>query len=100
MWFSHWPTGNLLLSYYEFLKTLEFSKTQSFQKYTFLETLGFENSMFFKTVSFLETQGFKKCRFLKTLDFENYMFFKNSSVFQSPDLNAIILGNTKYINIF
>ena len=47
MLFSHWPTENLLISYW--LKNSRFSKPQV------LETLGFS-----KTVGFSETQGFSK----------------------------------------
>ena len=52
MLFSHWPTENLLISYW--LKNSRFSKLKV------LETLGFGNSRFLKTLGFSETQGFSK----------------------------------------
>ena len=52
MLFSHWPTENLLISYW--LKNSRFSKLKV------LETLGFGNSRFLKTLGFLETQGLSK----------------------------------------
>ena len=47
MLFSHWPTENLLISYW--LKNSRFSKLKV------LETLGFK-----KTLGFSETQSFSK----------------------------------------
>ena len=52
MLFSHWPTENLLISYW--LKNSRFSKLQV------LETLVFEYARFSKTIGFSETQGFSK----------------------------------------
>ena len=77
MLFSHWPTENLLISYW--LKNSRFSKLKV------LETLGFGNSRFWKLQVFKKLQVFQKLKV-----FQNFRLKCNKTKVESDQLGRLL----------